>query len=187
MVALPSLWLPIVLSAVFVFAGSTIIHMVLRYHSNNYAKLPNEEKLLEFMRDSQVTPGNYSFPRASSMKDMGSPEMIEKYNAGPVGMMNVLPNGPLNMPKHLLMWFVYSLVVSFFVAYVTGFTLDAGADYRTVFRLASVVGFLAYAGSTPAESIWKGQKWSTTTKGWIDALIYGLLTGGTFGWLWPGA
>jgi hypothetical protein len=116
---------------------------------------------------------------------MGSPEMIEKYNKGPVGMMNVLHNGPVNMPKHLFFWFVYSLVISFFVAYVLSFTLVAGAEYRPVFRLAAVVAFLAYAGSTPAESIWKGQRWSTTAKNWLDGLIYGLVTGGTFGWLWP--
>jgi hypothetical protein len=185
MVSLPSLWLPIVLSAVFVFIASSIIHMALRYHNNNYAKLPNEEKLLEFMRDSNVARGNYAFPRATTMKEMGSPEMIEKYNKGPVGMMNVMPNGPVNMPKHLLMWFLYSVVISFFVAYVTSFMLGAGTDYRTVFRLAGVVAFLAYAGATASESIWKGQRWSTTMKNWIDGLIYGLVTGGTFGWLWP--
>jgi hypothetical protein len=25
-----------------------------------------------------------------------------------------------------------------------------------------------------------------TTRGLVDGLIYSLLTGGTFGWLWPG-
>ena len=35
------------------------------------------------------------------------------------------------------------------------------------------------------DSIWYKRKWSTTIKSTIDGLIYGLLTGGTFGWLWP--
>jgi hypothetical protein len=28
-------------------------------------------------------------------------------------------------------------------------------------------------------------KWTTTLKSNIDSLIYGFLTGGVFGWLWP--
>ncbi len=34
-------------------------------------------------------------------------------------------------------------------------------------------------------SIWYRRDWMTTIKSTIDGLIYGLLTGGTFGWLWP--
>jgi hypothetical protein len=34
-------------------------------------------------------------------------------------------------------------------------------------------------------SIWYQRAWSLTLKSTIDALIYGLLTGGIFGWLWP--
>jgi hypothetical protein len=29
------------------------------------------------------------------------------------------------------------------------------------------------------------QPWSMTFKEVIDGLVYGLLTAGTFGWLWP--
>jgi len=185
MVTLSSLWLPTVLSAVFVFIASSIIHMVLKYHQNDYGKLAGEEQVLAAMREASVQPGNYAFPRVCDMKEMGEADTIEKYNNGPVGIVNITPNGVPNMPKHLVMWFIYSLVASLFVAYVCSFTMNAGTDYRMVFRLASVVAFLAYAGATASESIWKGQRWSTTFKTWIDALIYGLLTGGTFGWLWP--
>jgi hypothetical protein len=34
-------------------------------------------------------------------------------------------------------------------------------------------------------SIWYRRQWGTTLRSNIDALIYALLTGGTFGWLWP--
>ena len=32
--------------------------------------------------------------------------------------------------------------------------------------------------------IWGGKSWGATWKMLFDALIYGLVTGGTFGWLW---
>ena len=52
------------------------------------------------------------------------------------------------------------------------------------FLSLSTVAFLAYAGSEPVSSIWKGAKWSTTLKNMLDGLIYALVTAGTFGWLW---
>ena len=48
MTVLRVLWLPILLSAVFVHIASAIIHMALSFwHKSDYAKLPQEEKVLE--------------------------------------------------------------------------------------------------------------------------------------------
>ena len=54
-------------------------------------------------------------------------------------------------------------------------------------RVPSVVGriFIGYAFALWPLSIWYGRSWSATIRGTIDGLVYGLLTGGTFGWLWP--
>lgn len=182
MIDLMALWLPIVLSAVVVFVASAIIHMVLGYHNNDYKELPNEEKLLDCMRGEGVVPGNYRFPYG---KEMGSPELIEKCKKGPVGIINVLPSGPPAMGKSLVLWFIFCLAISLFVAYVAGRALTAGSEYLAVFRLAGTVAFLGYSGAQATDSIWKGQAWSTTIKHILDGLIYGLLTAGVFGWLWP--
>jgi len=40
MVPLTGPWLPILLAAVIVFVGSSILHMVLRYHGSDYRQLP---------------------------------------------------------------------------------------------------------------------------------------------------
>jgi hypothetical protein len=44
---------------------------------------------------------------------------------------------------------------------------------------------VGYALALWQMSIWWGRKWSTTIRNTIDGLVYALLTGGTFGWLWP--
>jgi hypothetical protein len=116
---------------------------------------------------------------------MGSPEQMEKYKQGPVGYLTVIPSGPPAMGKYLAQWFVYCIVVSFLVAYLTGRALAPGAAYLAVFRIAGTAAFLGYAGAVASESIWKGQSWVTTGKFVFDGLVYGLLTGGVFGWLWP--
>ena len=184
MVPLSALWLPILLSAVIVFIGSSIMHMLLPYHRGDYRQLPDEDKVLPVLRGAGLARGLYIFPYCNQ-KEMKSPAMQEKYTQGPVGMMTVFPSGPPAMGKFLGLWFGFCLIVSFFVAYLTGHTVMTGAHYLAVFRVAGTAGFLAYGLGHLSNSIWKGQTWSFTIKEVIDGLIYGLLTAGTFGWLWP--
>ena len=187
MVPIISLWLPILLSAVFVFILSSLIHMVFRYHSNDFAKVPDEEKVMEDLRKYNIPPGEYSMPRAADMKDMSSPEFIEKMKQGPVAMITVLENGPAKMGTSLLLWFIYSIVVGIFAAYVAGRALGPDAHYLAVFRFTGVVAFLGYNVALWQNSIWYKRNWSATIKSMFDGLVYALVTAGTFGWLWPGS
>jgi hypothetical protein len=184
MVFLSALWLPILLSAIIVFVASSIMHTVLPYHRSDYGQLPDEDKLLATLRGAGLKRGLYVFPFCTH-KEMKSPATLEKYKQGPVGMMTVFPSGPPNMPKFLGLWFVYCLIIGFFVAYLTGRTVPFGAHYLAVFRVAGTAAFLAYGLGHLSNGIWKGQTWGVTIKEVIDGLIYGLLTAGTFGWLWP--
>jgi hypothetical protein len=184
MVALAALWLPIVLAAVIVFVASSIMHMLLPYHRSDYQKLPEEDKILSGLRASDLKPGMYHFPYCTH-KDMKSPATLEKMKQGPVGFMTVFPSGPPALPKFLVQWFVYCLVIGVFVAYLTGHTVAPGANYLAVFRVAGTAAFMAYGLGNLANGIWKGQPWGAVLKEVIDGLVYGLLTAGTFGWLWP--
>ncbi len=184
MVSLAALWLPILLSAVIVFVASFIMHMVLPYHRNDYSQLPDEDKILAMLRAATLKRGLYVFPYCTH-KDMKSPALIEKQKQGPVGFLTILPSGPPVLPKFLIQWFVYCLVIGFFVAYLAAHTLAPGTHYLEVFRVVGTAAFLAYGLGNLSNGIWKGQKWSVTIKEVIDGLVFGLLTAGTFGWLWP--
>ena len=185
MVALSALWLPILLSAVIVFVASSIIHMATPWHKSDYLKVPDENKLMDTLRPLAVPPGDYMVPLPSSTKEMRSAEFAEKLKRGPVMMFTVMPSGPVNMTRSLVLWFVYCVLVGLFAAYVAGRALPIGAPYPRVFQLAGVTAFVGYAVALWQMSIWYRRAWSTTIKTTIDGLIYALLTGGTFGWLWP--
>lgn len=185
MVSLGSLWLPILLSSVLVFLVSAIIHMVLKLHNKDYNKLPNEDAVRAAIRAGNPPPAQYIIPYCSDMKDMEKPEMKQKYIEGPVLVMNLMRLGAPKMGKYLTQWFVYVLLISFFIAYVAAHTIPAGARYLAVFRVVGAVGFLAYGAGQIPESIWMGKPWKVTWKGVCDGLVYGLVTAGTFGWLWP--
>lgn len=185
MVPIVALWLPILLSAVIVFVASSIAHMVLPYHKSDYRKLPDEDKVLDALRAAGVTPGPvYQFPHCTH-QNMKSQESMERFKRGPVGHLTIIPSGAPNMGKYLGLWFVYCVVIGIFVAYLTGRTLGAGTDYLMVFRVAGTTAFLGYSLAQVQDAIWKGQTWGVTFKHVFDGLIYGLLTAGTFGWLWP--
>ena len=184
MVALAALWLPILLSAVFVFIASSVIHMVLTYHRSDYRQLPDEDKIRATLRAAGLQPGLYHFPYCTH-KDMNSPAAQEKFKEGPVGFVTVIPSGPPAMPKFLGQWFVFCLLASFFVGYLAAHTVAHGTPYLAVFRVVGTAAFLVYGLGNFVNGIWRGQPWSTVFKEVFDGLIYALLTASTFGWLWP--
>jgi hypothetical protein len=185
MTSLSLLWLPILASAVLVFVASSIIHMMTPWHKGDYPKVPDEDKLINVLRPLAIPPGDYMVPGCADMKEMRTPEFAEKRNQGPVMVMTVMPSGPISMSGNLVQWFVYSVVVSFFAAYVASRALPVGAPYAQVFRLVGVTAFAGYALALWQMSIWYRRAWGTTIRATIDGLIYALLTAGTFGWLWP--
>jgi hypothetical protein len=185
MVSIPALWLPILLSAIFVFMVSSIVHMVLAYHRTDFEKLPDEERTMEALRKASIPPGSYMFPCPPSPREMSSPEMQEKYKRGPVGLMTLLPPGPPAMGKNLVQWFVFCLVAGLFAAYLAGRALGPGAEYLDVFRFAGTSAFYIHGMGRVVESIWMARPWSATAKNLFDGLLYSLVTAGTFGWLWP--
>ena len=185
MVSLGQLWLPVILSAVLVFLTSSVIHMLLGYHSRDYTPLPNEDAVRAAIRSGNPGPKQYIFPYCARGKEMGTPEMQRKFAEGPVGVLHLKPTGQTGMGPALAQWFLFSLVVSFFVAYVAMHALPPETPYLKVFQVVGAVGFLAYAAGQLPAAIWMGKPWSVAWKEVFDGLLYGLVTAGTFGWLWP--
>jgi hypothetical protein len=172
---------------VFVFIVSSIFHMCIPLHKGDYGKISNEDEVRATLRAQGLSPGLYMFPCAGSMKEMGTPEHIEKMKEGPVAHMTVLPNGPYNMGKSLGFWLGYCLIIGVFTAYLTGLASAAGTDTMEIFRYAGTVAILGHAVTHVPDSIWKGVPWKITGKFAFEGVVYGLVTAGTFAWLWPAA
>ena len=182
MVSLTSLWLPILLSAVFVFFASSLVHMVFKWHNADYRKHPNEDALRGVLK---AEPGQYTVPHCLGPKDMQNPEIQKKFTDGPVAMMWVLPNGMPSMGKMLGQWFALNLLVALLVAYIASNTLVTGAAPMHVLRVTASIGFLAYAIGSISDGIWFGKPWVAVSKDLLDALIYAFAGGAAFAWLWP--
>ena len=185
MTPLASLWLPILLSAVGVFLASSVLHMLTGWHKSDYLKVPNEDRVMDTLRPLAIPPGDYMMPRPTSTQEMKSPAFVEKFKKGPVMMFTVMPAGSMAMGKNLAQWFVFSVVVGIFAAYVAAHALPHGTGPQGVVRMVGVTAFLGYTLALWPMSIWYRRSWITTIKATVDGLIYALLTAGVFAWLWP--
>jgi hypothetical protein len=182
---LSQLWLAILLSSVAVFIASFVIHMLLPIHKADYKGVPDEPRLLEALRAQNIAPGEYYFPMCRDMKEMNSPEFKQKRMQGPVGVVSLMEPGPPGMAKNLVQWFIFTLVVAVFTAYISYNALMPGAEFARVLQIAGAVAVLAFAPAYVHSAIWKGLSWGTTLKFVFDGLVYGLVMGAVFAWLWP--
>ena len=186
MISIVALWLPIVVAAVLVFVLSSLVHMVFGYHKNDFLPVPNEDAALEGLRRAGLTPGDYVAPYASGMEAMKSEAYRQKVEAGPVAFMTVIPGERVfSMTSTFAQWFLYCVLVGILCAYLGGRMLGPGAEYLDVFRVTGTVAFASYSMALMQRSIWYGLRWSSTLKSMFDGLLYSLVTGGVFGWLWP--
>ena len=180
----PHVWRRILLAAVPVFIASSLIWTVLKYENREWKPIPGEDQLREVVRKlSLPVPGQYAFPHA--LGEGGMEAAKKKLEEGPNGMLLLRKPGKFSMGPQLFQAFIYYLVVSVFVGYVACHALGTGASYLRVFQIAGASGFMAYGFALVPEAIWFGRTWRSVWKSLFSALIYGCLTAGTFGWLWP--
>ena len=188
MVGIFALWLPILLGAVAVFITSSILHMALPHHKKDFRKVPDEDGVMGALRPFNIAPGDYAMPNTEGdHAAMKTDAFRQKLEQGPLVIMTVMPKGSFTdmMGKTMGIWFVYCVVVSLMVAYVAELAFGPGAEYMEVFRFTGTVAFGFYALGGWPHTIWFKSSASTAIKNTIDSFIYGLMTAGVFGWLWP--
>ncbi len=185
MVSLSALWMPILLSAAVIWIVSGIIWMAMPHHKSDFAKIEDEEGVMDALRGRIPGPGVYYFPWGMG-SDLGTDEYKEKARKGPVGILRVRSaEDTLNMMPALVKSFILYLVIAILIAYLASHTLPIGTDYLTVFRVTGTAAFLAHGFSVWQEHNWFALPASVALKGTLDAVVYAAFTGGVFGWLWP--
>ena len=181
---LKELWLPIVVSGVIVWVASFLIWMVSPMHKGEWKSLPDEKGFMGAMIEMGVQPGQYMFPNPTDRSDMKNPEFLERVKRGPNGIITVWP-GPANMGKNMVLTLILYWIVSLFVAYLGWNCLQPTDPYLHKFRISGTAAVMAYCFASLPHDIWFGRPGRAILTSLIDGVIYGLLTAGTFAWLWP--
>lgn len=190
---LVQLWLPIVASAVAVWIVSAIIWMALPTHKKDFDKLPDEQAFMAAVKALNIPPGNYGYPFFGDRSNCNTPEAKRAMEEGPIGILNNWKPG-MKMGKSMVLTFLVYLVVSFLIAYMAWHALHRGPvlpgsrpAFGDVMQLTGTAGVLAYAFAFLPNGIWFQAKCRALVFCVIDGVVYGLVTGAIFAWLWPHA
>lgn len=182
------LWQPILLSAALVFIASAIAWTVLPFHNREWKGLPNADAVRDAIKaGGGWGPGLYMFPFVDDPAAKRSPEFMAKFAEGPTGMVTIMPPGPFRMGRTMSLSFLFNILVSVFIAYVAHHAFEGRGTpptYLQVFQITGAVGFMTYAFGSMPESIWFSRPWKSWFLVAADALVFGLLIGGSFGALW---
>ncbi|MGE3108438.1 MAG: hypothetical protein AB7G11_05715 [Phycisphaerales bacterium] len=207
---LTHLWLPILLSGIGVWIASAIAWMAIGHHKKDRDPLPGgrpgEQEFMDSIRRLNIPPGNYGFPDFCQHDDLPRKERTEAlkalYDMRPMGLLRVW--GTINMGKNMALTFAFYLVTSAVIAYLGwaalphagaagvsgnlpggGGKVVGGASFWKVFQVLGTAGILAHCFASYPGDVWFQKKGRAMAMEWIDGIVFGLLTGLIFAWLWP--
>ena len=80
MTPVTSLWLPILVSSVFVFVISSVIHVAPLWHRTDFPKMPNEDGVRDALRPLAIPPGEYMVPARRAGRTCGRPSSSRRWN-----------------------------------------------------------------------------------------------------------
>ena len=184
---LSHLWIPILVSAAAVWIASALAWMIVGHHKNDNPALPNEQEVIDTIKGWNLPPGEYMFPdfrRCKGMTKEQKQAMYENMQKSPMGILRVW--GKISMGGNMLWTFVVCLVVSTLIAYLGWSALPhAGSSFAHTFQVLGTAGILAYCFASFPGDIWFQRSRRAMTTNFIDGVVFGLITGAVFAWLWP--
>jgi hypothetical protein len=75
--------------------------------------------------------------------------------------------------------------VTLFAAHIAGTLVGPGGDAKLIFHSAFIVAFSGYVLALWQLTIWYRRSMRITLTSTLDGIIYSLIVGLTFVWLWP--
>lgn len=169
----------VVASAVALFFASFLSWMVLQLHKQDWRKLEKEDEFMVAAGKCDIPVGSYVFPWCSHA-DMQSEEFKKKYDAGPRGVMTILPK--TNMGQNLGLTFVYFLAVSAGLACLASLAFPPGESFISVFRFVFIAGFMTFLAGMVQHAIWFRPRIVGHV---IESVAYAAITAAIFASLWP--
>jgi hypothetical protein len=200
---LAHLWLPILVSGVAVWIVSALCWMAIGHHNKDTAGIPNEQDFTDTIRRLNLKPGNYGFPDFQKCKSLPKEEkakFFKDWDKNPSGLLRVW--APANMGVNMFMTFLFYLVTSVVLAYLgwivlphggsvatttadTHISMGLGSSFSHVFRVISTAAVLAYCFASFPNDLWFQKSRRAMLMNLIDGVVFALITGAVFAWLWP--
>lgn len=176
------LWMPILASAAAVWVVSALAWMAINHHNKDMDLLPDERGFIAAVKSMGIRPGVYGYPNMQSCKGM-TDEQKKQMMAEPMGILRVWR--PMSMAAPMVATLVVYLVIGVIIAYLGWESLGAGRSFQKVWQITGTAGILAYCFGGICGNIWFQESRRAMVLNFIDGIVYGVLTGAIFAWLWP--
>lgn len=190
---LTHLWLPILASAAAVWVASALAWMLIGHHKGDWQEVPNEDEFIATIKRMGIPPGSYGFPEFRKCEGLSKEEKQAKWDEmqkSPIGILRVW--GTISMGRSMLLTFVVYLVASVLIGYLGWSAFPHGSaaggtrpEFAKVMQVLGTAGILTYCFAGLPGDIWFQKSRREMTTALIDGVIFGLITGAVFGWLWP--
>lgn len=181
---LTALWIPILISAVAVWITSAIAWMALGHHNKDFKSLPTEaeRELKAWVKKHNVESGVYGYPNFHESKNRPKEEMAALMKE-PMGMLRVW--ALKGMAKPMIYGFLFMIFICVLIGYLGYVALPRGTEFMQVFRVLGTAGVLAHCCGGVIGNMWFQESKRAMVLNFIDGVVYGLITGAVFAWLWP--
>lgn len=184
---LTHLWLPIAASAAAVWIASFLAWMLIGHHKRDWRELPDESAFLGAIKQLGIPAGNYGFPefrRCEGLTKEQKKVKWEQMQKEPMGLLRVW--GPISMGRNMVLTLLVYAAASTLIAYLGWNALPHhGAAFAQVMQVLGTAGVLAYCFASLPNDIWFQKSGREVLMNLIDGVVFGLITGAVFGWLWP--
>ena len=192
---LAHLWLPIVASAVAVWIASALAWMLVGHHKGDWQEVPNEDSFIDTVERMGIPPGSYGFPEFRKCEGLSADEKKAKWESmqkRPIGILRVW--GPISMGRNMAKTFVVYLVASVLIGYLGWHAFAVAAaesgeavrpDFLRIMQVLGTAGILTHCFAGLPGDIWFQKSRREIVTGLADGVVFGLITGAVFAWLWP--
>lgn len=157
------LFIPSLLAGLAMFVWGVVSHMLLPIGSAGIKEIPNENIVVDVMKANITQPGFYFFPSAgmTSSKADEQQKWVDKYKAGPVGIMIYQPTGKEPMAP---MYLVTELITNFFAAFFAAIVLMAiGNNLKNFLHRSLIIALLGLIASVSIDfSYWNWYSFPTS-------------------------
>ena len=181
-----ALWLPILITTVVLFFASFLAWAILPHHNPDWSELPDEQRFAAALKEQNIAQGRmYIFPYMQH-KDLKEQANMDRYNAGPWGVLNLWPVKP-QMGRNMIVTISTFLVITTLIAHLATLGLDPGAPFARVFHFVGIAAILGHWTGAIIKEIWFSIPLRAKAMDLIDAIAYALITALIFALFWPGA
>lgn len=166
-----------VVGGLILYIWGALAWTILPLHVPSLHTLPNEEAVTSLLRSTVTERGMYIFP-AHPMTAADQDAWNEKFRRGPIGMLNLIPNGEdPNMPSQFIAGLIITLISGFLAAWFLSRSTAEGSSYVSRVVYCAMLGVFISFGSHLLAWNWLYYPMDYTTAMVADTIIGWILAG----------